>query len=124
MGEAYQVLPTNFVSYGEVGRYQWQLFDLSIVDPWRVKMISQCLAEMLTALWIGWILKGRYTSYAVVWAVFFLFRLSMELYSGNPSTLLLFEAAALAILMLTAWVHNRYEIKRNPLRVVHRSWDK
>lgn len=106
---------------GEVRGYQWQMFDLSMVDPWRVKMIGQCAGEIIMALVICLVTVRPLRAYAVAWAGFFGFRLWLEL-NGNPTTLMLYEATALLACMSVAFLNNLFEIKTNPLRVVHRSW--
>ena len=55
-------------------------------------------------------------------AAFFGFRMWLELHSGDPSILLPVEAVALYLCMRSAYLHNRFEVKRSPLRIVHRAW--
>lgn len=117
------MLPSNYVGGGEVGRFQWQMFDMLMVDPWRVKMVGQCAGQILMALVMAWISARPLRAYALAWASFFSFRMWLELTSGDPSALLWIEAAALTVCVGTAYLHNRFEVKRNPLRIVHRSWN-
>ena len=123
LSEAYNVLPSNYVAGGEVGHFQWQMFDLKVFDPWRVKMIGQCAGQILMASLMAWISARPVRAYAIAWAAFFGFRMWLELHSGDPSVLLWIEATALYICIGSAYLHNRFEVKRNPLRIVHRSWN-
>lgn len=123
LSEAYNVLPSNYVAGGEVGHFQWQMFDLTVFDPWRVKMIGQCAGQILMASLMAWISARPVRAYAIAWAAFFGFRMWLELDSGDPSVLLWIEATALYICIGTAYLHNRFEVKRNPLRIVHRAWN-
>lgn len=123
LSECYQVLPSNYVAGGEVGHYQWQMFDLNVLDPWRLKMVGQCMGQVIMALILAWVTVLPIRSYALGWAAFFGFRLYLELTSGNPSILLPVEAIALYICLGSAYLHNRFEVKNHPLRIVHRAWN-